>query len=770
MTIHMRPAAFFATIALAGAFAQPFPYKNASLPVEQRVADLLSRMTLEEKVAQTHALWKLKSKIVDARGRFSPTAAAPVLVHGMGQITRSGEGHGPREMAEFTNAIQKYILENTRLGIPVMFHEESLHGHVAPKGTHFPQAIALASTFDPRLVEDVFSAVAREVRARGGQQVLAPVFDLARDPRWGRVEETYGEDVYLAARIGAACIRGYQGGGPVIDRQHVIATTKHFAGHGQPEGGTNSGPANYSERLYRSELLYPFEVAIREAGAGSVMPSYNEIDGIPSHANSWLLQRVLREEWGFRGFTVSDYFAISELAELHHVAASKADAAKLALEAGVDIELPDIDAYATLTDQVRMGRISMATLDKAVSRILRAKFLTGLFDDPYADPALAEKVTNSPEHRKLALRSAQEAMILLKNQGGLLPLDPSKIKTMAVIGPNANKVLLGEYSDDPGYFVTVLDGVKGRLGAGVRVLHAEGCRITEPGGGWGVDVVTPSKPAEDRQRIHEAVETAKQADVVLLVLGGNEEVSREAYANNHLGDMDNLELVGMQNELAQAVAATGKPVVVLLLNGRPYSINWIAGNIPAILEGWYLGQETGNAAAAVVFGDYNPAGRLPVSIARNVGQLPIYYSHRPSARRGYLWADKSPLFAFGHGLSYTTFRYANPRLSQQRIQPGGETTVSVDITNTGTRDGDEVAQLYIRDDISSVTRPVLELKGFERLHLRAGETRTVSFRVTPAELSMLNVDMRRVVEPGTFTLRIGPSSASTSAVQLTVTE
>lgn len=759
------------SLALLPALAQqPVPpYKNPSLGVEQRVADLLGRMTLEEKVAQTQALWQKKALITDANGNFAPEKAAAVLRHGMGQITRPSEKKGPREMAEFTNAIQRWVIANTRLGIPVMFHEECLHGHAAPKGTHFPQAIALAGTWNPALVEEVFTAVAREVRARGARQALTPVLDLARDPRWGRVEETYGEDPFLTAQIGLACIRGFQGQGPALAKDRIFATLKHFAAHGQPEAGTNAGPANFGERILREQFLYPFEIGIRVGHAMSVMPSYNEIDGIPSHANQWLLERVLRQEWGFQGFTVSDYEAIAQLATLHKVAADKDEAAVKAIQAGVDTELPDIDAYGRLAGLVRAGRVSTETLDRAVARILRAKFLAGLFDDPYTDPALAEKVTNSPEHRSLALRAALESFILLKNERNTLPLDPARLKTLAVIGPNADKVLLGGYSDDPGYFVTVLDGIRRKLGARVNVLHAEGCRITEPGGSWYKDEVKLPDPDEDSRRVAQAVETARGADAVVLVLGGNEEVSREAWSPTHLGDMDTLDLPGRQNELAQRIAALGKPVVVVLLGGRPYSIPWIAENIPAILNGWYLGQETGNAVARVLFGDFNPAGRLPVTIARNVGQLPVYYSQKPSGRRGYLFSSKEPLFPFGWGLSYTSFDYSLPRLSPASIGPAGETEVEVTVRNTGPRDGDEVVQLYVRDDTSSVTRPVKELRGFQRVHLKAGESKTVRFRLAPADLSLLDLNMRRVVEPGTFTVMTGPNSRDLNSVTLTVT-
>jgi len=765
----MRFCLLVLLLTVASAQERVPPYKDPRLSVEQRVADLLSRMTLEEKVAQTQALWQKKALIMDEKGQFAPAKAAAVLRHGMGQITRPSEKKGPREMAEFTNAIQRWVIENTRLGIPVMFHEECLHGHAAPKGTHFPQAIALASTWNPALVEEVFTAVAREVRARGARQALTPVLDLARDPRWGRVEETYGEDPYLTAQIGLACIRGFQGQGPALAKDRIFATLKHFAAHGQPEAGTNAGPVSVGERLLREQLLYPFEMGIRVGKAMSVMPSYNEIDGVPSHANRWLLGRMLRQEWGFQGFTVSDYEAIAQLATLHHVAADKDEAAVRALEAGVDTELPDMDAYGRLAELVRAGRISMETLDRAVARILRAKFLAGLFDDPYTDPDLAEKVTNCPAHRELARRAAREAIILLKNENNTLPLDASRLKTLAVIGPNADKVLLGGYSDDPGYFVTVLDGIREKVGSRVKVVHSEGCRITEPGGSWYKDEVKLPDPVEDERRVTAAVEVARGADAVVLVLGGNEEVSREAWSATHLGDMDTLDLVGRQNELAQKIVALGKPVVVVLLNGRPYSIPWIAENVPAILEGWYLGQETGHAVADVLFGDYNPAGRLPVTIVRNVGQIPGYYSQKPSGRRGYLFSSKEPLFPFGWGLSYTKFEYSEPKLSQTTIGPGGETEVTVEVRNAGTRDGDEVVQLYIRDDVSSVTRPIQELKGFQRIHLKAGESRTVRFRITPAELSMLDLNMNRVVEPGTFTIMTGPNSRDLKSVKLTVT-
>src|SRR5229473_1031587 len=448
---QIRVAVHCALMGIAGllilcftAQAQDLPYRNPSLPVEQRVADLLSRMTLEEKVAQLEGAWEDRrffndpqALFTDDKGAFLPERAAVLLKNGLGEMSRPSVNHGPRAMAEFTNTIQKWMKENTRLGIPVLFHEECLHGHAALKGTSYPQAIALASTWDPNLVHDVFSATAAEVRARGAQQCLTPVLDLARDPRWGRTEETYGEDPYLVSRIGVAAVEGFQGSGPFIDKAHVLATLKHFAVHGQPEGGTNVGPGNYSERVIREYFLKPFEAAVKEGHVQNVMASYNEIDGIPSHSNRHLLTDVLRHEWGFDGVLVSDYFAISDLRTLHHVAATDDDAAKMALDAGVDVELPGADTFRDLVEQVKQGRIAEATVNRAAEHMLREKFLTGLFDDPYVDPAYAEKITNSPEHQRLALKAGHEAIILLKNKGNLLPLDKTKYKRIAVIGPNA---------------------------------------------------------------------------------------------------------------------------------------------------------------------------------------------------------------------------------------------------------------------------------------------------------------------------------------------
>lgn len=770
-------AAFALSLAAArgeGTQTEMPDYKNPSLPVERRVADLLGRMTLEEKVAQLVCLWterpqaRPQTDFSTDRGDFSPEKAALVLKYGVGQIARQRERKDPREAAEFANALQKWLVEKTRLGIPAIFHDEILHGLMAPKGTSFPTPIALASSWDTELVSRVFKAAALETRARGSHFVLGPNLDLARDPRWGRTEETYGEDPYLVSRMGVAVIRALQGQGPRVDGEHVIATAKHFAAHGQPEGGTNIAPANYSERTLREYFLPSFEAAVKEAHVMSVMASYNEIDGVPSHANRWLLGKVLRQEWGFEGLVASDYYGIPQLESLHHVAADRAEAARLAIEAGVDVELPDPDCYPLLVRLVHEGKVSEAAIDRAVARNLRAKFLLGLFENPYVDPEHAASVTNSEEHRALAAEAARRSITLLKNDGDLLPLDRNRLKTIAVIGPNADRAHLGGYSDDPGRGVSVLEGVRNKVGGQIKVNYAEGCKITKEGGDWWADTSHLSDAAEDERLIAQAVEAARASDVALVVVGGNEDTNKEAWAANHLGDRDSLELVGRQNDLVRAVLATGKPTVVLLINSGPLSVNYIAEHAPAVLEGFYLGEETGTGVADVLFGDYNPSGKLPVSFPRSVGQLPIYYDHKPTAKRGYLYTSSEPLFPFGYGLSYTTFACTDLKVSPARIGPGAEASVSVRVSNTGRRAGEEVVQLYIRDLVSSVTRPVMELKDFARVSLAPGETKTVTFTITPDKLSFYDLNMERVVEPGSFDIMVGTSSVKYQTARLEV--
>jgi beta-glucosidase len=752
--------------------SRALPYQNTALPAEKRLQDLLSRMTLEEKAAQMLCIWQKKPQtLVDADGNFDMAKAKRAFKggRGLGQVGRpsdAGKGLNARKMAETTNAIQKFFLENTRLGIPVLFHEECLHGHAAVDGTSFPQPIALASTFNPELIESIFTATALEARSRGAHQALTPVVDVARDPRWGRVEETYGEDPFLVSRMGIAGVRGFQGDRSFRDKTRMIATLKHCVGHGQPESGMNCAPANVSMRLLRETFLFTFKETLQKAGAISVMPSYNEVDGVPSHANKWLLRDVLQKEFGFKGYYVSDYFAIWELGYRpdthgHFVAQDKKGSCQLAVEAGVNMELPDPDCYLELVNLVKKRILKESQLDELVVPMLLWKFKLGLFDDPYVDPVEAERVVGCDAHRQLARQSAREVITLLKNERELAPLDLSKYKTIAVIGPNADRTLLGGYSGVPKHEVTVLEGIKARVGNRAKVLYSEGCKITI-GGNWNQDAVVPSDPEHDRKQIAEAAEVARQSDVIILAIGGNEQTSREAWGLNHMGDRASLDLIGRQEELVKAMLATGKPVVALLYNGRPLSINYLAQNVPVIFECWYLGQENGRAIADVLFGDVNPSGKLPITIPRSVGHLPVFYNYKPSARRGYLFDDVSPLYAFGYGLSYTTFAIKNVRfdkkLDKKSIRANGSTRVLADVTNAGKREGAEVVQMYIRDVVSSATRPVKELKGFQKVTLAAGETKTVSFDITPDLLAFYDVNMKYAVEPGEFHVMVGNSS------------
>jgi len=761
-------------------------YQVSTLPAEERVKDLLSRMTLEEKAAQMMCLWQEKAaKLVDGFGKFDLKKAKAAFKNkiAIGQIGRpsdanskpsdAGVGLSPRANAELTNAIQKFFIENTRLGIPVMFHEECLHGHAAIGATSFPQPIALGGTFNPELIQALYALTAEETALRGAHQALTPVVDVARDPRWGRVEETFGEDPHLCGQLGMAAVRGFQGNGKFSDKRNLIATLKHFAAHGQPESGQNCGPVNISERTLRETFFQPFKECVQKAGVISVMASYNEIDGVPSHASRWLLRDVLRREWGFKGFVVSDYYAIWELNERpdthsHHLAVDKKEAAALAVKAGVNIEFPDPDCYLNLVELVRSEALSESQLNELIAPMLLWKFKLGLFDKPFVDPAEAEKVVGCEANRKLALRAAHEAITLLKNDLNFLPLKPQQARTIAVIGPNANRPLLGGYSGVPSKSVTVLDGIKNRVPAGTKVLQAEGCKITV-GGSWNKDEVVFSDPAEDAKQIAEAVEVAKKADVIILAIGDNEQISREAWSRTHLGDRADLNLFGRQEALLEAMLATGKPVVVTLFNGRPISINRAARDATAILECWYLGQEAGTAVADVLFGDFNPGGKLPISIPRSVGHLPCYYNHKPSARRGFLADDVSALYTFGFGLSYTQFSFKAPRLAKRKIKAGASTSVQVEVTNTGKREGTEVVQMYIRDCFSSVTRPVKELKGFRKISLRPGETKTVVLEITPESLAFYDLNMKYTVEPGDFEIMVGSSSRDADLQKVTLT-
>ena len=744
-----------------------FPYRNPSLSTEQRVADLLARMSLTEKCAQLIGPFGLG----EIDGQFSLELARRYFQHGISYVNSHHRLRSLRQTVAYLNALQQFLRQETRLGIPALAIGEGLHGYMAHEATSFPQAIGLAGAWDPELHERIFSAVAREMRARGAHYALSPVLDLAREPRWGRTEETYGEDPYLVSRLGVAAVRGLQGERFDGSPQHVLATAKHFAAHGQPEGGTNAGPANYAERVLREEMFAPFEAVVREGKIGSVMASYNEINGVPSHINRWLLRDLLCDEWGFEGFVVSDGWGVDDLYRLHFVAADEAEAARKAFSSGVEVELGR--CFRHLEAEVQTGRIAEAALDAAVSKVLRVKFQLGLFENPFVDEAAAVALTNCPEHKALALEAALKTITLLKNEGGLLPLDAAKLRSLAVIGPNAGAVRLGGYSGEPGCGVSVLEGLRRKAGAGLEILYAEGCGLTQSRFNaaqlWEEDRVLAADSAQDAALIAEAVQTAQKADCILLVLGDNEQTCREGWSEDHLGDRDSLDLPGRQEELLRAVAGLGKPVVLLLLQGRPATIEFAAEHIPAILEGWYLGQAGGTAVAEVLFGDANPGGKLPITFPRTVGQIPAYYYHKPSARRGYLFSSKEPLFPFGHGLSYTSFAYSNLRLDRSRITADESALLSVEVSNSGSRAGDEVVQLYIHDVLSEWTpRPVKLLKGFQRIHLQPGETRTVTFSIGRAQLQFLGLEMQPVVEPGLFELMVGGSSENLQKITLEV--
>ncbi|MEO0466459.1 MAG: glycoside hydrolase family 3 N-terminal domain-containing protein [Pseudomonadota bacterium] len=787
LKIAIAPIAVLALAACSSgdtADGQPVPADDISA--------LVAEMTLDEKLAQLTCIWMDKSKFLERDGSFSPEKMAAEFPHGAGCIARPQDTVGmegpaeredvndstvvrklsartPGESAELANAIQTWMINETRLGIPTLFHEEGLHGFQGRYATSFPQAIGLAATFDTDLVEDVYSVTAQEIRVRGVHHVLSPVVDVAIDPRWGRIEETFGEDPYLVSRLSVAAVQGFQGreaDGSIPD-DRVLSTLKHMTGHGQPESGMNVGPAQLPERVLREVFFPPFEAAVQEANAASVMASYNEIDGIPSHANAWLLNDVLRGEWGFDGVVVADYFAINELERRHRIVGSLSEAGALALSSGVDMELPDGVAFHEMRDLIEAGELDIALIDQAVERVLRLKQRGGVFDDPFADPQEAEQLTGNAEARALALEAAHKAAVLVKNEGGALPLDASQLNRVAVIGPNSDITVLGGYSDEPRQTISVLEGLSTALAGEVDIVHAKGVELTNNRSWWD-DEVDLADPDRNQALIAQAVAAAEGTDLIILAIGGDESTSREAWSETHMGDRDEITLIGEQVELVEALSKTGIPMVAVIISGRPLSLENVEDHFSAILYGWLLGQETGTAVADLLLGNVSPSGKMPVTVPRTVGQIPSFYYHKPTARRGYAFQDASPLYAFGFGLSYTGFNISEPVLEAGEIAVDESTRVSVTITNTGARAGDEVVQMYIRDRISSVTRPVLELKGFQRVSLAPGESETVSFEITPQSLQFFDRNMQRVVEPGEFDIMVGNSSTTHTTTTLVV--
>ncbi|MEL7298571.1 MAG: glycoside hydrolase family 3 N-terminal domain-containing protein [Pseudomonadota bacterium] len=758
----------------------------------QDIEAIIADMTLDEKLAQLTCIWMNKTQVLDDTGQFSPERMAAAFPHGVGCFARPQDTiglEGPRERKDIndstvvrrlsartpaetvalTNAIQRWMINETRLGIPTLFHEEGLHGFQGRYATSFPQSIALASTFDPALIEQVYAVTAREIRVRGVHHVLSPVVDVALDPRWGRIEETFGEDPYLVSRMGVAAVRGFQGDGVLaqVPDNKVLTTLKHMTGHGQPESGMNIGPAYLPERFLREVFLPPFEAAIKEARAASVMASYNEIDGVPSHANDWLLNTVLRDEWGFDGVVVADYFAINELERRHRIVSSIGDAGALSLRSGVDVELPDGVAFYAMKAQIETGELDEALVDQAVARMLRLKQRGGVFTDPYADPDEADRVTGDAKARALARKAAQRAAVLVKNERAMLPLSVDQLKRIAVIGPNADVTVLGGYSDEPRQTVSILAGLEAAIGDTVEIVHAPGVRLTNNRSWWDDDVAL-ADVAENRALIQQAVALAKGADLVILAVGGDESTSREAWSETHLGDRDDITLIGEQQELIAAIAALEIPTVGVVISGRPLALTNVEQHFDAILYGWLLGQETGHAVADLLLGRVSPGGKMPVTVPRNVGQIPAYYYHKPTARRGYAFASAEPLYPFGFGLSYSRFDISEPVLEQAEIASDGETRVSVQVRNVGDVTADEVVQLYIRDKVSSVTRPVRLLKGFERVTLAPGEETTVTLPISNSALQFYDRAYQRVVEPGEFEISVGNSSQSLSSTTLVV--
>lgn len=736
-------------------------YKNPALPAGKRAKDLLSKMTIDEKVAQLMGLWN--GGVDDFAPEIFEDPVKMKEIFGNGCHSIHPAPFKIRETVAQRNKIQKYLVEQTRLGIPAIFVDEGQHGLMRPQSTVFPQAIGLACSWDTKLFEEVYAVIAHEMRSRGTHFALTPVVDVCRDPRWGRVEETYGEDPYLNSMLACAAVKGLQGTttGEVAEN-HVAATLKHLWGHGQPEGGQNQGPANYSIRVMRDYHLPPFRVCIEKTQPVAVMPSYNEVDGVPSHASKWLIKDLLRKELRFKGMVVADYYGIDQLFNKHCVAEDGKDASRIGFNSGVQYEFPQANHFRNLPALLEEGKIRLKDIDKAVLKVLKLKFALGLFENPYVSEKDATLVSRKPEHKALALRAAQESVVLLKNEK-LLPLKKGKYKKIAVIGPCAADPFFGGYAGEPREKTGLLEGIKKKTGKNTEVLYAEGCKLTTnlttSYFNWKYDEILFASREENLKRIDKAVRVAKKADIVILALGENEHLCREAWAKTHIGDNMTLDLFGEQNELAEAIISLGKPVVLYLMNGRPLSINKLAPQVPAILEGWYMGQETGTAAAGIIFGDVNPSGKLTITVPKSTGQLPMYYNCKPSAQfMDYISQDINPLYHFGFGLSYTKFRYSEPRLGKQSIKPGKTTFVAVDVTNTGKVAGDEIVQMYIRDKISSVTRPVKELKGFQRVSLAPGETITVKFEITPEELAFHNIDMDFVVEPGEFEIMTGSSS------------
>ena len=743
-------------------------YRNRALPIAERVQDLLGRLTLEEKVAQLRQQCLKDLEVKD--GKVTPDSLARLFGEVSVGTIESPLGLPIAEVALKVQAAQEYLSTKTRLGIPALPIQECLHGPLAYGATIFPQAIAQGATWNPPLIQEMACAIARESSAMGAAQALSPLFDLARDARYGRVEECYGECPCLVSRIGLAFVAGLQGmsGQSTLPLDRVLATAKHFAGYSVPNNGINLAPSSLGEREMRALHLVPFEAAVKEGGIQVVMPSYNEVDGMPAHANRWLLTTILREEWGFPGYTFADYGGVPMLQGFHHVAASEDEAGRMAIDAGLDLEAPAAAGFANLAEMVRRGVVSTARLDQAVARVLRVKFLAGLFDQRRGvSPERLSTVVHTPAHIALARRIAAESVILLRNEGGLLPLDSTKIRSIAVVGPNADQVQFGDYAPSKSNAdgVSVLQGLRNLLGDQVKLHYAKGCPLV----------------GRSTEGFAEAVAAAERSDLAIVVIGdtsmilsgvGWEDPTVPASGTVGEGyDVTDPVPPGVQQELVQAIHATGKPVVVVFLHGRPYSVPWMKSHIPAILSAFYPGEQQGSAIADILFGNVNPSGRLPVTIAQSAGHIPTVYDYKPSGRgcyhqpgtpdapgRDYVFSSPAPLWPFGFGLSYTEFHYADLQIDTPAVARDGTVKFRFGLTNTGRCAGKEVPQVYVHDQVSSTTTPVLRLVRFAKVELQPGQTRTLEFELPVTELALWNATMQRVVEPGAFDLVVGASA------------
>ena len=737
-------------------------YLDPGKPLDVRIEDLLSRMTLEEKIGQLN----MPCVYVNELGKDIPAKmegcrkfTEGTYVKGLGPgggfftLTNTILHEGTRQQAEFLNELQRIATEKTRLKIPLLITEEGTHGLMCPGGTIFPEGLALGSTWNMDLLKDIYSVVAREAGATGVHQVFTLVIEPNRDPRLGRNQEGFSEDPYLCSRIAESIVTGVQGD-DVSAPDKVVAGLCHYPGQSQPVSGLERGAIEFTEKLFRESFLPPWEAGIRKCGALGVMATYPAVLDVPVHDSSKILTSILREELDFDGLVMSEGGGISTLL-YEGLASTEQDAGKLAIEAGVDVGISYEDSYMlAMIENVREGRVSMEYIDRAVRRILKQKYRLGLFENPFVDADNAVRVVHSKEHQELALRAAREGIVLLKNENNLLPLDKN-IKSIAVIGPNADHVMnqLGDYVawtvlQD---VVTILEGIKSKVSPRTKVVYVKGCDVI----GDGTDEISKARKA------------AKKADVAIVVVGENEWQTEGGKGTDGEGrDVASLDLTGRQEELVRAVYETGTPTIVVLVNGRPLSIRWTAEHVPAILEPWLCGEQGGNAVADVLFGDYNPSGRLSITIPRHSGQLPVFYNYKKSKAywmyngwsKPYADMSSEPLFYFGDGLSYTTYEYSNLRITPPQTGPAGEIQVSADIKNTGNHQGAETVQLYINDVIATVSTPRMELKGFTKVALEPGETKRVDFALTPEHLSLINRHLERVVEQGTFEVMVGHSS------------